>query len=301
MTTEEYKKNIEKIHPEYDYSKVEYVNAKTKILIKCKIHNIWFYQNPDNLKRKIGCPLCKKEKIAFSNSTKVEEAKKMLNKYNDNFDIDFSSYKNASSKFDIKCKKCGKTFKKTLVKLKENELKCPYCEGRNRTTDEFIAEAKKIYGDKYDYSKTVYKTVNDDVVIICPKHGEFIQNAHLHLRGRGCPKCKCSHGENIISSFLKEKGLIEEKDYFREFIFDDLKDKAHLRFDFYIPSKRVTIEFQGAQHFKPMRYRNSNEKFATTVKHDNMKREYCEKNNIHEIEIKYDQIHEISSILSFVN
>ena len=50
----------------YDYSKVEYVNAKTKILIKCKIHNIWFYQNPDNLKRKIGCPLCKKEKIALS-------------------------------------------------------------------------------------------------------------------------------------------------------------------------------------------------------------------------------------------
>lgn len=110
MTTEEYKKNIEKIHPEYDYSKVEYVNAKTKILIKCKIHNIWFYQNPDNLKRKIGCPLCKKEKIAFSNSTKVEEAKKMLNKYNDNFDIDFSSYKNASSKFDIKCKKMWKNF-----------------------------------------------------------------------------------------------------------------------------------------------------------------------------------------------
>lgn len=28
---------------------------------------------------------------------------------------------------------------------------------KKKTTDEFIKDAKKIYGDRYDYSKVIYK------------------------------------------------------------------------------------------------------------------------------------------------
>ncbi len=41
------------------------------------------------------------------------------------------------------------------------------------TTEEFIAKAKAVHGDKYDYSKVDYKGNKDPVIIICPKHGEF--------------------------------------------------------------------------------------------------------------------------------
>ena len=36
---------------------------------------------------------------------------------------------------------------------------------------EFIEESKKIYGNKYDYSKVVFIDKYTKVCIICPKHG----------------------------------------------------------------------------------------------------------------------------------
>lgn len=41
------------------------------------------------------------------------------------------------------------------------------------TTKEFIEKAKKVHGDKYDYSKVNYERSTIKVCIICPKHGEF--------------------------------------------------------------------------------------------------------------------------------
>ena len=70
------------------------------------------------------------------------------------------------------------------------------------TTDSFIAEAKEIYGDRYDYSKVDYKNSEHRVVVTCPIHGDFQVYAREHLDGKGCPKCE--KGEKFIAK-LKEK------------------------------------------------------------------------------------------------
>lgn len=44
---------------------------------------------------------------------------------------------------------------------------------KRKTTEQFVAEAKAIHGDKYDYSKTKYINSRDKVEIICPIHGSF--------------------------------------------------------------------------------------------------------------------------------
>lgn len=49
--------------------------------------------------------------------------------------------------------------------------------------DFFIEEARKVHGDKYDYSKVEYKRAHDKMCIICSKHGEFWQDKFTHLRG----------------------------------------------------------------------------------------------------------------------
>ena len=59
------------------------------------------------------------------------------------------------------------------------------------TTEEFINRAKKVHGDKYDYSKVEYKNAHTKVCIICPIHGEFWQIPNAHLQGQGCYKCSC--------------------------------------------------------------------------------------------------------------
>ena len=57
------------------------------------------------------------------------------------------------------------------------------------TTEEFIAKAKAVHGDRYDYSKVKYVNNQTPVKIVCPIHGAFIQRPSNHLRGNGCPQC----------------------------------------------------------------------------------------------------------------
>lgn len=70
------------------------------------------------------------------------------------------------------------------------------------TTESFIAEAKEIYGDRYDYSKVEYKNRDHMVTIVCPVHGDFRVYAREHLDGKGCPKCE--KGKKFLAK-LKEK------------------------------------------------------------------------------------------------
>ena len=67
---------------------------------------------------------------------------------------------------------------------------------KRKTTEEFIIEAEKIHGNKYDYSKVEYKNAYTKVCIICPKHGEFWQPPHDHLKGCGCNKCRAENVGN---------------------------------------------------------------------------------------------------------
>ena len=61
--------------------------------------------------------------------------------------------------------------------------------GKRKTLDEFINDAKKVHGDKFDYSLVKYKQSHVHINIICPVHGEFKQTPSTHLKGRGCKKC----------------------------------------------------------------------------------------------------------------
>lgn len=57
------------------------------------------------------------------------------------------------------------------------------------TTEEFIARAREVHGDKYDYSKVNYINSDTKVCIICSVHGGFWQTPYHHLAGNGCKKC----------------------------------------------------------------------------------------------------------------
>ena len=92
---------------------------------------------------------------------------------------------------------------------------CQKCAEINRhnkkrnTTEEFIEKAKKVHGDKYDYSKVEYINSQTKVCIICPEHGEFWQKPNGHLNGMGCDKCggtKTLTTEDFIEKSIKVHG-----------------------------------------------------------------------------------------------
>ena len=58
------------------------------------------------------------------------------------------------------------------------------------TTAEFIEKARRVHDDKYDYHLVSYINAHTKIVVICPSHGQFIQEPtnHIHI-GQGCPTC----------------------------------------------------------------------------------------------------------------
>ena len=73
--------------------------------------------------------------------------------------------------------------------------------------ENFIQRAKKVHGEKYDYSKVEYKNNRTKVCIICSEHGEFWQTPDAHLRGQGCPICRYIKSKESIR---KKMGLTTE-------------------------------------------------------------------------------------------
>jgi hypothetical protein len=71
-------------------------------------------------------------------------------------------------------------------------------------TEDFVKKAKKIHGDRYDYSKVDYTSARSKVEIICKEHGVFMQSPNTHLNKSGCPVCG-----NLGAHGFKRKGFIE--------------------------------------------------------------------------------------------
>lgn len=67
-------------------------------------------------------------------------------------------------------------------------------EKTSSSTEEFIAKAVGIHGDKYTYNNVNYVSAMKKVSITCPHHGDFLQKPNVHLDGSGCRHCRT---ENI--------------------------------------------------------------------------------------------------------
>jgi hypothetical protein len=78
---------------------------------------------------------------------------------------------------------------------------------KRKTTEEFISEARKIHGDKYDYSEVVYENTHKNVKIKCPYHDFIYITPHSHLTGTGCPKCRYVKSSNTMSTSLIENSI----------------------------------------------------------------------------------------------
>ena len=60
---------------------------------------------------------------------------------------------------------------------------------KRKDTATFVAQARAIHGEKYDYSRVQYLRCRKPVEIVCPLHGSFWQTPDLHRKGRNCRKC----------------------------------------------------------------------------------------------------------------
>lgn len=255
LSQEDFIKQSQKVHGErYDYSKVQYEKSDKKVCIICPEHGT-FWQTPGSHLQGRGCPKCgrieagrKQSHRALDGSIRTSSTEVFIEKartiHGDKYDYSKVKYINAHTKVTVICPVHGE-FEITP----NNHLSkhgCSKCACAPMTRDDFIAKAKELHGDRYDYSCVEYTRSTDKVTILCPEHGEFLQEPRIHLSGKGCPACgrakRCQSAnysepeQQLYKILLKH---FDEDDVIRQY-YD--KERYPFHCDFYIKTLDLFIE-----------------------------------------------------------
>lgn len=211
-TTKEFIDLCNKVHHSfYDYSKINYIKAHTKICIICPKHGE-FLQDANSHLRGCGCPKCAHEHLSIINAKTLDEfIKDATNIHGDYYDYSNVHYVNSCTKVKIVCPIHGEFLQTPSDHL--SGCKCPKCSNTYSGQDWFIEKCNIIHNNFYNYSRTNYINNRTEIIIICPKHGEFMQLPSNHIKGEGCPKCKQEKlskpkfsNTEIINRFIKVHG-----------------------------------------------------------------------------------------------
>ena len=272
---EEFIKRAREVHgAKYNYDSVNYEGNNKKVKIICPEHGEFWQTPAAHIFLKSGCPKCAHK--GLSKEEIIQEFKKV---HGDKYDYSKSILDDFSKKVCIICPEHGEFWQTPTKHLRGQG--CPKCgkkmskEKQIFSNEDFIKKSNEIFQNKYDYSQTEYTGSHEDITIICPKHGPFIQKAYYHLAGHGCPHCGniISNAETEIGEFLKSltyKVILRDKTI--------LDNKQEL--DIFIPEKSIAIEYDGlfwhSDVFKEKNYHLQ-------------KTEECNKKNIRLIHIFEDE------------
>ena len=129
--------------------------------------------------------------------------------HGDRYNYNHVDYVNAITPVTIVCLEHGSFEQQPKQHLAGNG--CPGCKAeaisksKLKTKQKFINDAIDVHGSKYDYSKVDYVHSDEDVEIVCPKHGSFWKKPSKHLAGQGCPECSNENSKGIYGyQWLRE-------------------------------------------------------------------------------------------------
>lgn len=193
---------------------------------------------------------------------------------------------------------------KTLIKNFINGSRCNEC-AREQIREKYKMNSQCVWVKVYECGGILTNPedyINNrtkNLQIICPECGEiFVTSLKSFTQSGGqmCEKCRktVSLGEQKIKEYLLNNSI----KYISQKRFNDCKDKYPLPFDFYMPDYNICIEYQGIQHYQALEIFGGATGFQTLQLHDNIKQEFCARNNTKLIIIPYWDFNNISIILN---
>jgi len=266
-------------YSKYDFSKFIYKNMFVKGIVICPEHGEFLRTPNDLLHTNNKCPTC------FKNFQKKGLNKKSIYEHIEDFKkVHSNKYEYLfEDTLKIICPEHGEFIQK--INSHKNGHGCPKCASNlikapRKIIIDHIKDFKNVHLDKYSYIIDFNNNLKakDKIKIICPEHGEFIQEINSHKNGHGCPRCSESKGERRVREFLESNNI----NYSQEV---KLFDKY--RFDFYLEELNTVIEYDGKQHFEPVNHFGGLEGLKKTQERDKIKEDYCLKNDIRIIRIGY--------------
>lgn len=175
----------------YDYSGFEFINTVTPGKIRCSKHGDFWMSLNSHVKSKDGCPACANDRLHTERVLSFDEVVRRAREVHGHaYEYLSNGYVNTYTPLMIVCSKHG-AFRQLYDTHVKQMSGCPRCYGSfKRTTDEFVAAAKEVHGERYDYSETEYVNNSTSVKIVCSTHGSFWQKPLKHINtSQGCPRC----------------------------------------------------------------------------------------------------------------
>ena len=276
----------------------EYRTTSEKVLCRCTIDDFKWYTTPHSLLEGHGCPECSNRKQ--NRRTNEQFLNELKIKYPTITPLEDFTKVNDSMKF--KCDTCDYEWQTApnVLLNKENYSGCPKCANLAPISEKEMVNRLESKNKRIKYISG-YKGILKRAKFSCLSCGnEWETPVNSVLSGRGCPKCNMSHGAIKIEEVLRNMSL----DYSTEYRFEDCKDARALPFDFYVKEKNTCIEYDGEQHFMPVRFSKKQtdeqmeKKFEECQRRDKIKTDYCKNNHINLIRIPYTDYSNIEQILN---
>lgn len=289
-------KKFKEVHNnKYKYPVKEFETMRTLIDIICPIHGV-FKQIPKSHVKGHGCPKCgvvsKTNALVDSKENYINRVSKIHNFY---YNYDKVNYINRHEKIIVTCPKHGDFNISPNDHYYGKGCRACYYEKlsllHRDTKENFVEKANKIHNNRYTYPG-IYINSKTKMDIECSKHGIFSQTPGNHLGGKGCYKCKESKAETFIDEYLSTHNI----PFQREFLI-----KGFLyRYDFYIPSYNLLIEYHGQQHYKEVKHWGGKKALIKSKRRDDIKIELAKRYGYKIVVIPYYNKNKIPDILQNV-
>lgn len=290
---------IKEWHPDNKISPKEISKGSNKkIKWKCIKNHEWIATPNDRTNRKTGCPYCSNRKLNDENNLKVvyPEISKSWN-FQRNCINPTDVFPSSPKKVWWLCEK-GHEWESTV----NNRLTrgCPYCTKNRLLPDKsnsiFYTHKDLMkdwyYGKNCISPKDITFGMSKKIWWLCEKGHEWESTINNRTSGNNCPYCRESKGEKEIEEYLKTKNIEHKRQYIIKY-----GEFKRLYIDFYIPEYKLAIEYDGVQHFEPVKHFGGKPKFDKQVLIDKTKESYCKENKINLLKIHYKDKQDIPYLI----
>lgn len=295
-------------------------NVESVIKYECPIHGIQNVKVKSVLAGK-QCYKCSRH-LALEKRWSHDKDERILELYNRAKDMCFSKgyelltsiegFENGwDSRIEYECPKHGK-HDMSLCNFLSNKS-CPDCAMEQRKKILPVSKAKEnknngrlsvedIQNRVQSCGGTILNPLDyvnnrtKNLDITCPRCGKVFTTSFVNFTQHGGQLCSdCYRKESIGEMKIRKYLELHNIDFYPEHWFPDCRDEKPLPFDFYLYNNNIAIEFDGEQHFEDTHYFNYS--IEKNRLHDEIKTDYCRKNDIKLIRIPYWDLNKIDKIL----
>ena len=236
------------------------------------------------------------ERFLYETNTLIDKGNYIFTNY--------ESINSSTSKFSVACQQCGHKWITTVATFFNQGSRCYNCNHGVNWSKKRVEQEYLLTDDYAKFSLTIDNEIKNAVSIFSVKclyghQWETTPNTYF-TKGRRCPICRQSRGEESIALFLEKHRIMFE----RQKRFDTCKNINTLPFDFFLKDYRLILEHHGRQHYEPVNFgsdksiEKAKENLLDIQKRDAIKKQWAIDNGYRFLEISYKEINQIEDILS---